>query len=68
MVVVAAGAGRQQACKVGALWAVRGSLLEAAKAWIGLHIPHPQEREMRRKQSPGRSPGSGRKPKGVLRH
>lgn len=23
---------------------------------------------MRRKQSPGRSPGSGRKPKGVLRH
>lgn len=61
VVVVAAGTGRQQACEVGALCgAVWGSLLEVSKASIGLPFPHLQERQMRRKQSPGRSPGPGR--------
>lgn len=60
MVAVAAGTGRQQACEVGALCGVVwGSLLEASKASKGL-FPHLQERQMRRKQSHGRSPGPGR--------
>lgn len=36
---------------------VRGPLLEASKASIGLPLPHPQERKTR--QSPGRSPAPG---------